>query len=122
MVLEAKILLVYCICISVVGVFMTVYDKCAAKRKKKKSTRTDSSCFGNIGCSTADVCNHAHHSAQNTAQKIHVGTACNHFGANRAFVYVVYLPAHAAVNISSYLFRLSVYRSRFFFLRLSESV
>ena len=34
--LEAKILFVYCICITVVGVFMTVYDKCAAKRKKRR--------------------------------------------------------------------------------------
>lgn len=36
MVLEAKILLVYCICISVIGVFMTIYDKRAAKRKKRR--------------------------------------------------------------------------------------
>lgn len=36
MILEVKILLVYCICISLVGVFMTIYDKRAAKRKKRR--------------------------------------------------------------------------------------
>lgn len=36
MVLEARILLVYCICISAVGVFMTVYDKRAAQHKKRR--------------------------------------------------------------------------------------
>ena len=36
MVLEAKILLVYCICISAVGVIMTVHDKRAAIHKKRR--------------------------------------------------------------------------------------
>lgn len=34
--MNAKFMLCYCICISAIGIFMTVYDKQAAKHKKRR--------------------------------------------------------------------------------------
>ena len=34
--MEARALLIYCICISAVGIIMTVYDKSAARHKKRR--------------------------------------------------------------------------------------